>query len=257
MRALLHAYRYDVPEVDPNDLRGFDLDDLSPGNYQPHLRKPTSELTTTELLLVRPAVLLELCHLAQNRRVFLKTHNAFAVIDDIPLIPPVLTEGAVYMVRDPRDVVLSYAAHSGRSTEEMIAVLNKDTSFAGNDRGTWHALFTWSMHVTSWLDNPTFPRHCVRYEDLLARPEEVLEGVVNHLGWDLDTDRVCRAVQATTFDKLQQHEAQNGFREKHQRSTDQFFREGKAGGWKGRLTRAEAQSIEDQHGEVMGRLGYL
>jgi len=254
---MLHAYRYDVAQVDLNDLRGFELDDLSPGNHQPHLRKPTAELTTTELVLVRPAVLLEMCHLAQNKRVFCKTHSAFAVLDDIPLIPPVLTEGAIYLVRDPRDVVLSYAAHSGKTVEEMIKVLNKDTSFAGNDRGTWHALFTWSMHVTSWLDNPTFPRHCVRYEDLLARPEEVLAGVVTHLGWDLDADRVSRTVQATSFDALRGHEEANGFRERHRNSTDLFFREGKAGGWRGRLTREEAQLIENQHGEVMGRLGYL
>ena len=70
-----------------------------------------------------------------------------------------------------------------------------------------------------------------------------------------DRDRLRRAIELSSFKALRKQEEEHGFRE---RSTAQarFFREGKAGGWREKLTRAQVETMVAVNEAPMRRFGY-
>ena len=56
--------------------------------------------------------------------VFVKTHNALTVDRFGPLITLDLTAGAIYILRNPLDVAISYSHHLGETIDWTIHVLN-------------------------------------------------------------------------------------------------------------------------------------
>ena len=157
-----------------------------------------------------------------------------------------------------RDVAVSAAAFFGTTIEAAVDILAAEKyvlaySPGGPSRQLPQLLGGWSTHVTSWLDGD-FPLLLVRYEDLLDDPVASLRKIVEFLG--IPGEHVEAAVTATHFDQLARQEQQQGFRE-NPHAKDKFFRSGKAGEGKLRLTPEQLVRIETAHGAVMKRLGYL
>ena len=172
-----------------------------------------------------------------------------------------LTVGAVYMVRDPRDVAVSLADHSGSSIDEAIALMKKPKAAIGPNgpmqgRQMFEIVGDWSSHVQSWT-NKWHPRITTfRYEDCLADPEGTLGKLPPFLGISKDLWRIKAALAASSFESLQKIEAEQGFNEKS-KHTETFFARGKAGGWQEVLSAAQAKKIERDHRKVMTHFGYL
>ena len=101
--------------------------------------------------------------------VFVKTHNASLVVDGVPLLSPDVTAGAIYVVRDPRDVAVSYAHHLGRSLDETIAFMaDPEAAIGGDGKNVYERLSSWSVHVHFWTRTRSPQLRVVRFEDLLA-----------------------------------------------------------------------------------------
>lgn len=171
------------------------------------------------------------------------------------------TRCAVYLVRDPRDVALSYANHNQWEVARAVGAMGDDTfcMSAGTNAPSDQVrqrLGTWSDHVTSWIDDAPFAVHVVRYEDCIADPVTTFTTALRFAGFDADHASVAAAVELTTFDRLAAQEAAGGFRERPT-ATGRFFRRGRAGGWRDELDAELAAVIADDHGAVMERLGYL
>ena len=66
--------------------------------------------------------------------VFVKTHNALILVEDAPLITPEVTAGAIYIVRDPRDIAVSFSRHRGRSIDDTIAFMADPEAATGAGR---------------------------------------------------------------------------------------------------------------------------
>jgi hypothetical protein len=117
---------------------------------------------------------------------------------------------------------------------------------------------SWSEHVRSWREGEV--DICfVRYEDLHARPYEEFGRILDCVLGDVDGDRLEAAVDACAFDRLQGLEEADDvedFPEKSEKA-DCFFRSGKTDGWKDELPAELARKIEEDHGEMMEKLGYL
>jgi hypothetical protein len=241
-----------------NSAYQYAAGDLTPAAYQSVLSVPLGAIGNREAIYCRPAALVN--QLAQaNRDLCLKTHHANLSIDDIPLCPAKLTRGAVYLVRDPRDVCLSFARHMGVSVDQAIDMMARPhCTIAVRGGPLFHYLSSWSNHVRSWLDerNP-IPVSMIRYEDLLADPTAAFRDIRAALGLGaaVDDDALRYGIEQTQFDRLKQAETQQGFAETGHKQ-DTFFHAGRSERWRQELTPDQIALIERDHGDVMRELGY-
>ena len=187
-----------------------------------------------------------------------KTHDAYRTARGAARFPP--TGAAVYLVRNPLDVAVSYAHHGNLPVDRIVALMNSDgweSHIRGGVFGRFpEPLTTWSGHVASWTEQADLPVHVARYEDLLARPRAGFAAIVRFMGLGEDPARLRQAVERSSFARLQAQEAEFGFDEK-QPTAQSFFRAGVAGSWRTALTREQVRALVDAHGEVMAKFGYL
>ena len=223
----------------------------------------SSNCTEDEAESLRPAVCRALAREAKPGKtlLFCNTHEARGVTPfDEPLFPDDVTVGAVYVVRHPLDVVVSWAFYFGdEDFSDSIASLNSRKNRLGG-AGTpelRQRLLDWSGHVESWSGAP-FPVLWIRYEDLLADTTGWLGRIALFLRLDEASDprRLERAVAHSAFARLQENEAREGFLKRSPRSRACYFRSGVAGGWRRHLSGAQVRDVLAAHGPTMARFGY-
>ncbi len=188
---------------------------------------------------------------------FVKTHSAMTTWLGHPMFDMGITAGAIYVVRNPLDIVASLAAHNSQPIESTIAKMNEeDCTLPAKYQQVPQLIGGWSQNVASWSSVANPALHVMRYEDMSAQPEDTFRRLVHFLQIDPPNDRFERAIEFTTFDSMKKAEAETGFRDKTRRQ-DSFFRRGQAGGWKVELTNHQAQLIVDSHRQQMERFDYV
>ena len=79
-----------------------------------------SDLTPDEIDRLRPEIYTHLAKQAEET-LFMKVHDACTSNDkNLPLFPEEATAGAIYIIRNPLDVVVSFADHSGWDYDKAI-----------------------------------------------------------------------------------------------------------------------------------------
>lgn len=221
----------------------------------------TDLLTAGEADSLRPRMIDALLAQANERR-YVKLHDAFRTgPDGEPLLGLERASGAFYLVRDPRDLVVSLAHHSGYSIDEAIQQLNARRGAMANGRKRrYHQvpqfLGDWGRHVRSWTRQSWVPVHVIRYEDLLADTIATFSQAVRFIGIDAEEERIERAVRFSAFGELQRQERADPFLERWEKASAPFFRSGRAGAWPEVLSAEQCAAIEKAHGAVMRRFGY-
>jgi aryl sulfotransferase len=219
----------------------------------------TADLTPDEIDALRPEVYR---WSEDGGPPYHKIHDAYTVdAHGQPLVPLERTLGAVYIVRNPLDVVASFAVHMGSTIDEAIEHMGDPTFSLGRKPGglfhqTRQQLLSWSGHVASWMDAPGLVREVVRYEDMMSDPETTFTKVAAFLDLPTDASRIDKAIAFASFEELSSQEVAHGFGEVSA-IAERFFRRGVAGGWRDELTQAQAERVVQDHGAVMRRLGYL
>ena len=266
------AAKDDQP-VGINDLAATSSIASARGSFDDLLLIESGLLTHDEADCLRPRVYEELARGADSNEEdqreappavrFIKVHDAYTLT---PLGEPLLAgargaDGAIVIVRDPRDVAPSLASHRNTSIDDAIAFMNdRDAEFSANttkqDSQLRQKLPGWSAHVASWLEQTDIPVHLVRYEDLQIDTVVMLRRALAFAGQAAADDELCRAVRFADFTRLRQQEEEIGFREAPQQAGARFFRRGEAGGWRDELTPDQAARIEADHAPMMRRLGY-
>ncbi len=259
LRAVLTSYlREDGGPVSINDLVGHRIHNTRK-LFDELLGLPSSDLTEREVRRLRPA-LHELIAEEFPHPTFIKVHDACIRIEAGPLFPPAATAGAVCLVRNPLDVAVSYAHHQQWSIDRTIEAMNLGEAARGRHPGSLHTSFSetmlsWSANVASWAD-ADLPVCLSRYEDLLSEPMQAFGAIVRFAGLDWSAARLARAIDHARFDRLQDQERDEGFRER-QPTAPSFFRSGRSGGWRRALTPKQVRALVGAHGAVMERFGYL
>lgn len=220
------------------------------------------DLTLEEIQSIRPDIFRSYAKQA-GQRLYLKIHDARIDPEvDLQIIPTDLTQGAIYLVRNPLDIAGSWANHTGLNIEKATRSLLDDTHKLARRKSPKYKdqlqqfLGNWSFHVQSWTEQTEFPVLAIRYEDLLEDPVYHFEQATQFLELDKTQIEIERAVNTVRFEKLQKWETKNGFKEKPHKSK-QFFRKGTSGSWQGELPDTCVEQIIDKHRSTMQRFGYL
>lgn len=220
-----------------------------------------SLLTREEIEMLRPA-LHDILARTVGSLCFVKTHDAWVAN---AAHTPILGQGAkaaIYMVRDPRDVAVSWAHHFDCTIAEAVHAVNgerldsPDPLPSGPRRMLRRYQEGWSDHVRSWLDQTCIPVFPVRYEDLKADTAASLRSVANFAEMNAGDEQISEAAARSDFRVLAAQEQSTGFHERVSRFSP-FFREGKTGQWHEALSEHQAHDIVSRNSDVMRRLGYL
>lgn len=188
---------------------------------------------------------------------FVKTHNATDRAFGVDLILPQYTRSAVYILRNPLDVVVSYARHYGMTPAQAAQAISRtDNTTSADATSVKQYLGNWSDHVTGWTGTSKFPVHVMRYEDMKADPQAAFANLLGFIGVPVDAERVERAVRFSSFDEMKRQESVTPFIERSA-NLERFFHTGEAGQWETVLSIEDVGFLRDRHGKVMKKYGYL
>ena len=210
----------------------------------------------------------------QKERIqFLKTHSYLFNINNNPFTDLNNTLGAVYIVRDPRNVVTSYAHHNSISIKETADRMINSIHYGGNlesehvsDR-TKVYLGSWKSNYNSWKSFKSRKYLLIKYEDLVNKKEEKLLEILKfihklkNINFSVDKKKLKNVIESTEFENMKNLEKKEGFIEsKIDPKTGQkipFFNLGAKNIWKNILEDEVREKIENSFKEEMKELGYL
>ena len=168
----------------------------------------------------------------------------------------------IYIVRDPRDVALSYYDFSRkyRHIEDSHPLTSFVSDFVAGRLSSFD-WGTWGENVASWFytrnGRPEFL--LLRYEDMLSDTQSELAKVARFLNIEPATDRLVGVVERSSADRMRKLEASQGEQwvaTKNKRSDIPFVRTASSGLWKEKLPAASIAEIESAWGPLMRELGY-
>jgi len=186
-----------------------------------------------------------------------KTHSARMEYYGIDLIPARFSRSAIYIMRNPLDMVVSSARHYGVTLERAVDIIGTPSKVLAPSEKVMPVMQgSWSEHVQSWTSFTGFPVVVLKYEDMLSHPQESFGKMLTHLGIPIDQDRLDKAIRFSSFKELKKQEKKTGFSEKPEHAKS-FFASGKSDQWKTALSPDLVDRICSEHGETMKKFGYL
>jgi len=166
----------------------------------------------------------------------------------------------IYIVRDPRDVVVSqYHYHRKiRKIEDHSPIEKFVARFLAGETCP-HG--SWGQNIGTWLytseGNPRFL--LLRYEDLVANTPRELAKVVAFLHFTAGPEQIAQAVERSSADhmrKLEETQTDKNALMKGSRKDLSFVRAAGSGGWRKELPAPLVEKIEAAWGPLMRHLGY-
>ncbi len=248
-----------------------DLNSLEPARiassrtlFDEHAGVESSDLTEDEIERLQSRVFEAVSVKNENcaEPVVMKIHDAFTLNSKgEPLVSPKATRKALYLIRNPLDVAVSYAHHVACHIDTAIEHMADETHFFNQSKKRINnqfrqRLLSWSRHVESWVDGLGPYIHLLRYEDMIRAPLETFTRAVRFAQLPDDAKRIQKAILFSDIRELQRQEKTRGFKEKSPKASS-FFRKGTCGSWRESLTPEQALRIIEKHRTVMRRFGYL
>ena len=193
--------------------------------------------------------------------VFYKTHSVRGIVNNNFFTDESVCLAFIYVIRDPRDVVVSLSKHMGEnisdSLQKVLYEKNRMTSFQKVNE----LISTWKNNIDSWMNFKTVPRLIIKYEDMVNDIDNCILNIINFLNtianFNLKADNnLLKSVkESTSFNKLQSLEEQFQFSEAT--INTKFFRKGLVGEWRQVLSKKQAKQIEEELRIPMKELNYL
>ena len=196
---------------------------------------------------------------------FFKTHSAFCKIDGHNFTDLRNTLGAIYIVRDPRNVVISQSNHFSLSIEESTNLtINNNRSIGSNGSQTF--LGSWNFNLNSWKRFKD-KLLLIRYEDLVEKPEHTFLKIIKFLEnllsvkYTIDENKLKKTIETTKFEKLKELEKKIGFSEsvfdKKKNKNKEFFKLGPNSDFSKLIDKTNRNKIEKAFKTEMQELSYL
>ena len=230
-------------------------------NFIPTLYKYMNQLQTKKALGLKEDFM------------FLKTHSGMFKIAENQFTYKNNTRGIIYIVRDPRDISVSWSRHSNISIQKSIDFMTNDTAVQywmeppksgeifNNKNRPRTLLSSWEKHVRSWTTlDWDIPILILRFEDLVYEKEKVIKKLINffekNYGFKFKkvNEKIKNILKSTDFKKLKKEEKENGFVESV--NNREFFSVGKKDQWKNKLNNNQIMQIENKFYKEMKYFSY-
>jgi hypothetical protein len=176
---------------------------------------------------------------------------------------PDLYPKTIYIVRDPRAVLLSYYHHCVHDTGEAgwpMGAFVDEMLEHGCIRRLEPTVVRWDRQVQNWTRRAdTQAVKLVRYEDLKADRRAVLSELAAFMDYRCDDDLLDYAAARGDFNRMRSEEKAHGAEsyagEKGARGF--FVRKGKVDSWREEMPAEAVARIEQAFAPTMKQLGYL
>jgi hypothetical protein len=168
----------------------------------------------------------------------------------------------IYVVRDPRDVMLSYYhfQRKYRQIDDSYPLDRYADDFIDGALGT-ETWGTWYSNVSSWITtrykDPDFL--LLRYEDMIGDPLRELGRLAAFLAVDCSPPRLNEVIRLSSADRLRElekEEAQVWIGTRNRRQDIPMIGVATSGGWKTALPKECIAKIEASWGDLMSAMGY-
>tara|TARA_B100000900_G_C20523562_1_gene693236 strand:- start:49 stop:894 length:846 start_codon:yes stop_codon:yes gene_type:complete len=199
---------------------------------------------------------------------FFKTHSSLCKIYGSSFTDSKNTLGAIYIVRDPRNVVTSFAHHYDLTIDQATdALIDKDRFMIRTAKSCSAFLGSWSFNYNSWKDLEKNNKYLlIKYEDLVNKKKSTLLKVFKYLQtlgveFKFDIVKLNKSIKATEFDKMKNLEKKEVFYEgvidPKTGKRKVFFNLGPKNDWRKILDDKNRIKIEKNFQKEMIELGYL
>jgi hypothetical protein len=212
----------------------------------------------------------------QDRVSEFQCYKAHHQLHELKIDPEKTDTKIIYVVRDPRDIVVSGANYfrfqrsaflekvmyripglgkwwdktgyawihpeSYRIERMVNAVLFGDRKIHG-----WVRI-PWSAHYRPYLNNNTL---FIRYETVLAQPYEASCAILEHLGLERSAEFINNAITKQSFKKRKEDFVNSG-----NHAQAQFLRKGKNEQWRTKLTSFQKQLFNQHLADDLKRFSY-
>lgn len=221
----------------------------------------SADLTFEEIDRLRPDVY-RMQSEESDEFLFKKVHDKYYKIDSSQaLFPSEVSKAVIYLIRNPLDVLVSFAYHSSRPLKKMLKLFNNHNyafcdSKIKQSNQLRQIMGSWSDHVQSWTEQTEIPVHVVRYEDLIEDSFLYFKEAIQFIGIKKSDDQIKKAILKSDFNILSKQEKESGFKEKMIKSKS-FFRKGLVGDWENHLNKEIVQDIIENHQLVMRKYNYI
>tara|TARA_Y100000996_G_scaffold110696_1_gene81833 strand:- start:654 stop:1505 length:852 start_codon:yes stop_codon:yes gene_type:complete len=204
---------------------------------------------------------------------FLKTHHVNCTIKDYKFYNDSNSLGAIHIVRDPRNVLISIKNHfllkDFDEAKEFILkeknwvgiIKNKNNIITDNQIPT--LISSWKINYLSWK-NKVNNYLLVKYEDLVKDPKKEFFKISHFLEKIMSTkfkeNKILNSIKTSSFDNMQNLENKGLFKEyvKSENNTKiKFFNLGPKNDWKLYLNKEIVEEINFKFKKEMEELGYL
>ena len=153
-----------------------------------------------------------------------KTHNCLYSYKGNEFTTKNQTLGAIYIIRDPRNVITSLTNHySLEYSEALKHMIDENSSLLEKSHELDHSNFTylnsWANHYKSWKNNSSFEVLFIKYEDFQINKEETFKKVILFINkltnrdYQIDEKKFVNSIKSTNFANLKNKELNEGFEE--------------------------------------------
>ena len=267
LRALLSSYFYSEEGIFNQDLlKNIDQfpekRHFSDFNYDPKI------VTDTSKFWIKAQEKINL----NNELNFLKTHNILGSINNSNFTNKKNTIGAIYIVRDPRNVLTSLQNHYELSKDEALKFMLSEKKFiydyhTKNDFSDFQFISSWEKNYRSWINQKILPVKLIRYEDLNVNTLDVLKEIIEFIQntilekKDFNLLKAQNAVKSTNFENMKNMEKKSGFLEsvlsKNDTKKIPFFHLGPKNDWKSIFDKRYQNKLNSIFENNLKELNYL
>ena len=213
----------------------------------------------------------------ENKKIkFFKTHSCMATYKERPFTTAETTLGAIYIVRDPRNVFTSIKNHFSMNDDDAMEMMKDKQRGLISDEGifsTYTLISSWANHYNSWTKTNHFRRLIIKYEDLISNSYETFRDIIVFTNTlinrteGVNKEKLIKAIESTDFKKLKDKEIKDGldksvtsfkkWRKIHKENQNLFFNLGPKNNWEKLVNKGLSKKIEKEFELEMKELGYL